>query len=80
MRTTVPADGQRWGLGLIETPHPCGSSWGHGGETLGYETTADSSPDGTRQAVVAINADQSVLGTRRAQLAISRLQELAYCG
>jgi D-alanyl-D-alanine carboxypeptidase len=80
MRTTVPAEEQQWGLGLIETPHRCGVSWGHGGETLGYETNADSSPDGTRQAVVAINADQSVLGTRRVQMAISRLYELAYCG
>src|SRR3954454_11185756 len=43
MRTTVPADEQRWGLGLIQTPHRCGPSWGHGGETLGYETNADSS-------------------------------------
>jgi D-alanyl-D-alanine carboxypeptidase len=80
MRTTVPAAEQEWGLGLIETPHRCGASWGHGGETLGYETNADSSPAGTRQAVVATNADESVLGTRRAQMAISRLQELAYCG
>jgi D-alanyl-D-alanine carboxypeptidase len=80
MRTTVPAEAQQWGLGLIQTPHQCGASWGHGGETLGYETNADTSPDGTRQAVVAINADQSVLGTRRAQMAISRLLELAYCG
>src|SRR3954452_997445 len=79
MRTTVPADEQRWGLGLIQTPHRCGPSWGHGGETLGYETNADSGPDGTRQAIVAINADQSVLGTRRAQMAISRLHEIAYC-
>lgn len=61
-------------------PHRCGASWGHGGETLGYETNAGSSPHGTHQAVLAINADQSVLGTRRAQMAISRLQELAYCG
>jgi D-alanyl-D-alanine carboxypeptidase len=80
MRATVPADEQRWGLGLIETPHRCGASWGHGGETLGYETNADSSPDGNRQAVVAINADQSVLATPRVQMAISRLYELAYCG
>jgi D-alanyl-D-alanine carboxypeptidase len=80
MRTTVPAEGQQWGLGLIETPHRCGPSWGHGGETLGYETNADSSPNGKRQAVVAINADQSVLATRRVQMAISRLNELAYCG
>jgi hypothetical protein len=80
MRTTVPAGGQQWGLGLIETPHRCGPSWGHGGETLGYETNADSSANGNRQAVVAINADQSVLATRRVQMAISRLNELAYCG
>jgi D-alanyl-D-alanine carboxypeptidase len=80
MQTTVPADEQGWGLGLIETPYRCGASWGHGGETLGYETNADSSPDGRHQAVFAINGDQSVLGTRRAQTAISRLMELAYCG
>jgi D-alanyl-D-alanine carboxypeptidase len=80
MRTTVPAAEQGWGLGLIETFHRCGPSWGHGGETLGYETNADSSPDGSHQAVFVINADESVLGTRRAQMAISRLQELAYCG
>jgi D-alanyl-D-alanine carboxypeptidase len=80
MRPALPFDGQRWGLGLVETPHGCGPSWGHGGETLGYETEADSSRNGARQAIVAINADQSVLGTRRAQIAISRLNELAYCG
>src|SRR3954454_1666227 len=80
MRTTVPAAEQMWGLGIIETFHHCGHSWVHGGETLGYETNADSSPDGTHQAMFAINADESVLGTRRAQTAISRLQELAYCG
>ena len=80
MRATVPAAGQHWGLGIIETPYRCRPSWGHGGETLGYETNANSSRDAARQAVVAINADQSVLGTRRAQMAISRLQELAYCG
>src|SRR3954454_625489 len=80
MRTTVPAAEQMWGLGIIETFHHCGHSWVHGGETLGYETNADSSPDGPPQAMFAINADESVLGTRRAQTAISRLQELAYCG
>jgi len=80
MRPSLASDGQRWGLGLVETPHSCGPSWGHGGETLGYETEAESSPDGTRQAILAINADQSMLATRRAQLAISRLAELAYCG
>jgi D-alanyl-D-alanine carboxypeptidase len=80
MRTTVPAAEQGWGLGIIETFHHCGHSWGHGGETLGYETNADSSANGTHQAVFVINADESVLGTRRAQMAIARLQELAYCG
>jgi D-alanyl-D-alanine carboxypeptidase len=80
MRPTIPFEGQRWGLGLVETPHGCGRSLGHGGETLGYETEAESSRNGARQAIVAINADQSVLGTQRAQIAISRLDELAYCG
>src|SRR4051794_14141056 len=49
MQTTVPAAGQEWGLGIIETPHRCAPSWGHGGETLGYEkktpTPARTAPD-----------------------------------
>ena len=52
--------------------------WGRH-NALSPSANADSSPDGTHQAVVAINTDQSVLATRRAQIAISRLLELAYC-
>ena len=44
MRTTVPTGSrvQTYGLGLIRFRHPCGTFWGHGGETLGYITYADS--------------------------------------
>jgi D-alanyl-D-alanine carboxypeptidase len=81
MKTTVAVTPQqRYGLGLIRSRYgPCGVFWGHGGETFGYESFADSSSDGARQVVIAINADGSVL-RRRAQEAIGRLMEIAYCG
>ena len=81
MQTTVPTPSptQRYGLGLIRTRFPCGVFWGHGGETLGYHSLADSSADGNRQVMTALNADQSLLGPR-AQRALERLRAIAYCG
>jgi len=81
METTVPVTPQqRYGLGLIRSRYgPCGVFWGHGGETFGYQSFADSRSDGSRQIVIAINADGSVL-RGRAQAAIGRLMEIAYCG
>jgi D-alanyl-D-alanine carboxypeptidase len=80
MKTTVAVTPQQgYGLGLIRSRYgPCGVFWGHGGETFGYESFADSSSDGGRQAVIAINADSSVLGG--AQEALGRLMQIAYCG
>jgi D-alanyl-D-alanine carboxypeptidase len=81
MKTTVPTPSpvQRYGLGLIRTRLPCGVFWGHGGETLGYQSFADSRADGKRQLMIAVNADQSLLGPR-AQRALERLRAIAYCG
>lgn len=81
LQTTVatPSPTQRYGLGLIRTRHPCGVYWGHGGETLGYQSFADISADGKRQVMIAVNADQSLLGPR-AQRALERLRAIAYCG
>jgi D-alanyl-D-alanine carboxypeptidase len=81
MRTTVPtgADVQSYGLGLIRSRFPCGTFWGHGGETLGYLSYADSRRGGRRQVMIAVTADQSVF-RRRTMLALERLRELAYCG
>ncbi len=81
MRTTVPVGGghQAYGLGLIKSRYPCGIFWGHGGETFGYESFADSSADGKRQIMMAVTADQTLLETR-AQRALDRLRTIAYCG
>jgi D-alanyl-D-alanine carboxypeptidase len=81
MEMTVPAPSpiQRYGLGLIRTRLPCGLFWGHGGETLGYQSFADSRADGKRQVMIALNADQSLLGPR-AHRALERLRAIAYCG
>jgi D-alanyl-D-alanine carboxypeptidase len=81
MRTTVPVDGgqQAYGLGLTKSRYPCGTFWGHGGETFGYESFADSSADGKRQIMMAVTADQSLLGAR-AQRALDRVRSIAYCG
>lgn len=81
MKTTVPTPSpvQRYGLGLIRTRLPCGVFWGHGGETLGYQSFADSRADGKRQVMIALNADQSLLGPR-AQRLLERLRAIAYCG
>jgi D-alanyl-D-alanine carboxypeptidase len=81
MKTTVatPSPVQRYGLGLIMTRLPCGVYWGHGGETLGYQSFADSRADRKRQLIIAVNADQSLL-TPRAQRALERLRAIAYCG
>jgi D-alanyl-D-alanine carboxypeptidase len=81
MQTTVPTPSpiQRYGLGLIRTRLPCGAFWGHGGETLGYQSFADSRADGKRQVMIALNADQSLLAPG-AQRALERLRAIAYCG
>jgi D-alanyl-D-alanine carboxypeptidase len=74
------ADGDaRYGLGVITWPTPCGTAWGHDGDSPGYKTIALYSEDGSRQAVVAISSDDwtdawpSVPELKRAVLA-------AFCG
>jgi myo-inositol-1(or 4)-monophosphatase len=64
---------------LIGTGFPCGTFWGHGGETFGYQTFTDTSSDGNRQVVIAINADETTR-TPRADNAVQRLHAIALCG
>ena len=40
-----------YGLGLFKIISPCGTVWGHGGDTLGHHSTAVASADGRRTAV-----------------------------
>ncbi len=39
----------------------CGRAWGHGGNFPGYYELPLSSPDGSRQAVLLLNADPTLM-------------------
>jgi D-alanyl-D-alanine carboxypeptidase len=55
MMTTVPAGGNLYaGLGIFRADLPCGSAWGHGGESR-YTTQVWVSEDGSTSIVVARN-------------------------
>jgi D-alanyl-D-alanine carboxypeptidase len=64
MKTTidVPAefgiDGA-YGLGLFKINSPCGTVWGHGGDTLGHHSTAVTTADGRRTAISDTTAEPS---------------------
>ncbi len=56
MKTTValPASAPikgGYGLGLFRTDSPCGTVWGHGGDTMGHHSTAAATEDGRRTAI-----------------------------
>lgn len=61
MKTTVPlpegwGDGG-YGLGLMRIDSPCGTVWGHGGDTFGHHSTAVTTADGRRSAVTDVTAN-----------------------
>lgn len=62
MKTTVevPADfgiSGAYGLGLFRIDSPCGTVWGHGGDTMGHHSTAVTTEDGRRTAVSDATAE-----------------------
>ena len=64
MKTTVdlPADFPLkggYGLGLFKIDSPCGTVWGHGGDTQGHHSTAVTSADGRRTAISDSTSDPS---------------------
>jgi D-alanyl-D-alanine carboxypeptidase len=64
MKTTVdvPSDFPirgGYGLGLFKIESPCGTVWGHGGDTLGHHSTAVVSADGRSTAVSDTTAEPS---------------------
>jgi D-alanyl-D-alanine carboxypeptidase len=69
MRTTVPAEGPAYGLGIREIPLPCGGvAWGHGGNMPGFDSFTAATEDG-RAVFVVVNghlADGSVADVRTA--------------
>jgi D-alanyl-D-alanine carboxypeptidase len=78
MTTTVPiVPGAGFGLGIARTRTACGTAWMHGGDIPGYLTSAQTSADGRRQAVVMVNTDTL---TPRAERALERVTTTAYCG
>jgi D-alanyl-D-alanine carboxypeptidase len=50
-----------YGLGLFKIKSPCGTAWGHGGDTLGHHSTAVASADGRRTAITDTTAEPSDL-------------------
>jgi D-alanyl-D-alanine carboxypeptidase len=78
MTTTVPiVPGAGYGLGIAHTRMACGSAWVHDGDFPGYLTSAKTSADGRRQAVVMVNTDSL---TERGRRALDRVTTTAYCG
>jgi D-alanyl-D-alanine carboxypeptidase len=80
METTVGAGaGTGYGFGLVKQSIGCGATWGHTGDTPGYQTRVFNSKDGKHQAVVAY-----MLGddppSAKIDRAVSRLLATAYCG
>ena len=64
MKKTVPLPKDfpipgAYGLGLFRKDTPCGSVWGHGGDTLGHHTTAEVTEDGRRTAITDTNTEPS---------------------
>jgi D-alanyl-D-alanine carboxypeptidase len=69
------ATGGAYGLGIMPTgghesawraftqtiTTSCGRAWGHGGAFPGYYQLPISSPDGSRQAVLLVNAEEALL-------------------
>ncbi|MEU8240981.1 serine hydrolase domain-containing protein [Actinoplanes missouriensis] len=56
MKTTVPFSADfpihgGYGLGLMRTDTPCGTVWGHGGDTMGHHSTAAATENGRRTAI-----------------------------
>ncbi|MBB4912432.1 serine hydrolase domain-containing protein [Actinophytocola algeriensis] len=69
MRTTVPARGYDYGLGIGEISLPCGgSAWGHAGNLPGFDTFTAATEDGRAVFVVTNGrlADGSAANSRAA--------------
>jgi D-alanyl-D-alanine carboxypeptidase len=78
----MEATREHYGLGLFQTPGPCGSLWGHDGAIAAYLTLAFNSKDGRKQMVVLVNSLTfgDTVGNRQAQRALNRLFKTAACG
>jgi D-alanyl-D-alanine carboxypeptidase len=68
------------GLGIFRYATPCGTVWGHTGNTFGYTQFAAASPNGQRSATVSINEQlSSGVGEPSAFAVLERAFALAVC-
>jgi D-alanyl-D-alanine carboxypeptidase len=67
-----------WGAYTQAINTTCGRAWGHGGNFPGYYQLPISSPDGSRQAVLLVNADPSLIPPSQLKQ-IYHVLDTAYC-
>lgn len=67
-----------WGADTQAINTTCGRAWGHGGNLPGYLDLPISSPDGSRQAVLLVNADPTLMSQTQLEQVYDVL-ETAYC-
>jgi D-alanyl-D-alanine carboxypeptidase len=68
------------GLAIFRYETPCGTVWGHTGNTLGYTQFAAASEDGRRSVTVSINAQHTpTTGSPVVFEALRHAEELAVC-
>ena len=68
------------GLAIFRYETPCGTVWGHTGNTSGYTQFAAASADGRRSVTVSINAQHTLVsGSPAVFEALRRAEELAVC-
>ena len=88
MKQTVSREGDSerfYGLGLQRVETPCGTTWGHGGASLGYLSTTIFSEDGSRALVSVTNANvvdpevEMAVLERTLVGPVSKLQEQEAC-
>ena len=76
----MPTGGNAYvrGSGTQPINTTCGRAWGHGGNFPGYLELPISSPDGSRQAVLLVNADPSLIPQSQLQQ-VYHVLNTAYC-
>jgi D-alanyl-D-alanine carboxypeptidase len=65
LRQMLTTAGAGYGLGIFPVQLTCGTVWGHTGDFPGYNSYAFTSRDGSRQAIVLINADLNTLSAQQ---------------
>jgi D-alanyl-D-alanine carboxypeptidase len=71
-------NGYVWGASTQAINTTCGRAWGHGGNLPGYLVLPISSPDGSRQAVLLVNADPTLM-TEQQRTQVYHVLDTAYC-